>query len=121
MTTWKPDPSPSSEMGPQPVSESLARLTRRMGVPRPKVLSEVFTRWPEVVGPEVAAHSEPRSVRDGTLVIAVDQPAWGTQLRFLGTELLTRVREATGCSDVTQIQVKVVGESPRRASGTKRS
>ena len=75
------------------------------------VLTEVFARWEEVVGAEVAAHAEPRSLRDGVLVIAVDQPAWATQLRFLGADLLARVRDATGCSRCRRNS----GEGGRRA------
>jgi predicted nucleic acid-binding Zn ribbon protein len=103
------------------VSESLDRVTKGIGAPKATVLTAVFARWEQVVGPEVAAHAEPRSLRDGVLVIAVDQPAWATQLRFLGTELLARVREATGCSDVSEIHVKVVGEPSFRPRGGKRS
>jgi predicted nucleic acid-binding Zn ribbon protein len=102
------------------VSESLDRVTRGIGAPKATVLTTVFARWEEVVGPEIAAHAEPRSLREGVLVIAVDQPAWATQLRFLGTELLARVREATGCSDVAEIHVKVVGEPALKSRGGKR-
>ena len=108
-------------MGPYPVSESLDRVTRGIGAPKATVLTAVFARWEEVVGPEVAAHAEPRSLRDGVLVVAVDQPAWATQLRFLGSDLLNRVRDATGCSDVAEIHVKVVGEPVVRTRGTRRS
>jgi len=121
MTTWKSSSVPRSELGPHPVSESLDRVTKRIGAPRTSVLTEVFARWEQVVGAEVAAHAEPRSLRDGVLVIAVDQPAWATQLRFLGADLLARVRDATGCSDVVEIQVRVVGEAARRRPGAKRS
>ncbi len=80
----------------------------------------MFARWEQVVGPEVAAHAEPRSLRDGVLVIAVDQPAWASQLRFLGADLLARIRDATGCADVVEIQVKVVGETASRVRGKTR-
>jgi predicted nucleic acid-binding Zn ribbon protein len=103
------------------VSESLDRVTRGIGAPKTTVLTAVFARWEDVVGPEVAAHAEPRSLRNGVLVIAVDQPAWATQLRFLGADLLARVREATGCSDVAEIHVKVVGEPALRNRGARRS
>jgi hypothetical protein len=38
----------------------------------------------------------------------VTDPAWATQLRFLETELLDRIRAATRSDDVTAIQVRVV-------------
>jgi predicted nucleic acid-binding Zn ribbon protein len=110
VTTWKPSRPHRSEIEPRQLSDSLDRATRRLGGPRTAVLTQVFAGWEQVVGPDVAAHAQPRSLRDGVLVIAVDQPAWASQLRFLGGDLLARIRDATGCSDVTEILVKVVGE-----------
>ncbi len=120
MTTWKPSLPHKSGFEPRHLSDSLDRATRRLGAPRTAVLTQVFSRWEQVVGPDVAAHAEPRSLRDGVLVIAVDQPAWATQLRFLGVDLLARIRDATGCSDVVEIQVKVVGDPGSRARGKTR-
>jgi predicted nucleic acid-binding Zn ribbon protein len=114
VTTWKPSRPRKSEIEPRHVADSLDRATRRIGAPRTAVLTEVFSRWEQVVGPDIAAHAQPRSLRDGVLVIAVDQPAWASQLRFLGADLLARISDATGCCDVAEIQVKVVGEPTRK-------
>jgi predicted nucleic acid-binding Zn ribbon protein len=69
----------------------------------------LFSRWEAVVGPEIAQHAEPRSVRDGVLVLVVDQPAWATQLRYLVPELLARIRAAVSQSGVTDVQIRVAG------------
>jgi predicted nucleic acid-binding Zn ribbon protein len=70
-------------------------------------LEHVFAHWEDVVGPSVAAHARPLSLRDGVLAVAVDNPAWATQLRLLGNELLARLSEAAGPGVVTSLDVRV--------------
>ena len=103
---WKPLPGEVPE--PRPVAASLDRVAASLGVPRATTLTQVFAAWPELVGESVAGHARPRSLRAGTLVVAVDEPAWATQLRWLEADLLTRLAEVLGVGAVTQIEVRVV-------------
>jgi predicted nucleic acid-binding Zn ribbon protein len=89
------------------VGESLDRVAASLGVPLASTLSTVFASWPEMVGESVAQHSRPRSLRDGVLVVAVDEPAWATQLRWLEADLLTRLREVLGPDQVARFEVRV--------------
>jgi predicted nucleic acid-binding Zn ribbon protein len=72
-------------------------------------LASVFSRWPALVGREIAAHAQPRSLRQGVLVISADQPAWAAQLRYLAGDLLTRIRTETGAEDIEEIRITVDG------------
>ncbi|HWH35481.1 MAG TPA: DUF721 domain-containing protein [Acidimicrobiales bacterium] len=92
---------------PRPVGDSLDRLSRSLGGPAAQALSAVFSSWPEVVGEAVAAHARPRSLRHGVLVVAVDDPAWATQLRWLGAEVLARLAEVVGEGVVVEVKVRV--------------
>lgn len=110
MSTWKSfGPSPA-DMEPKRVGELLDRQTRRLGGPSSATTSTVFSRWEELVGADIAAHARPVSLQRGTLVLAVDQPAWASQLRYMTAELLTRISEATGGAEVTDIHLRVTGE-----------
>jgi predicted nucleic acid-binding Zn ribbon protein len=93
--------------GPRPVSDSLDRLATSLGVPSAGVLAALFSAWPELVGAGVAGHSRPRSLRNGVLVVAVDEPAWATQLRWLEADLLARLSEALGEGVVRSVDVRV--------------
>jgi predicted nucleic acid-binding Zn ribbon protein len=77
-------------------------------VPRASTLSRVFASWPELVGEAVAAHARPRSLRAGTLVVAVDEPAWATQLRWLEADLVGRLTEVLGEGQIDRIDVRVL-------------
>ena len=103
---WKPLPGQVPE--PKPVGASLDRVARSMGVPLASTLSTVFASWPDLVGESVAQHARPRTLRDGTLVVTVDEPAWATQLRWLEADLLTRLNDVLGPGSVAKIEVRVV-------------
>ena len=81
---------------PIKLSEALRTVSDRLGVPRPDVVTAVFGRWEEVVGPAMAAHVRPLRLHDDALVVAVDHPAWAAQLRHLSADVLDRVRAACG-------------------------
>ncbi|HLX87921.1 MAG TPA: DUF721 domain-containing protein [Acidimicrobiales bacterium] len=81
---------------PVKLSESLRAVSERLGGPRPDVLTAVFGRWEEVVGASMAAHVRPVRLHDDALVVAVDHPAWASQVRHLTPEILDRVRDACG-------------------------
>lgn len=92
---------------PRPVSESLESLARRLGAPTASALGAVFSRWEEAVGPTVAAHSRPVALTDGVLRVAVDQPGWATQLRYLTTTLMARLDDVAGAGVVRRIDIYV--------------
>ena len=119
MSTWQPSGIPPSERDPRPIGELLDRskLTRHMGAPTSQTASTIFARWADLVGPDIAGHARPTSLHDGALQLDVDHPAWATQLRYMTTELLTRIAESTSSgsgSEVTEIHIRVVGQGPSR-------
>jgi len=105
--TWRPTPAGPPE--PRPVAASLDRLAARFGLAPSRVLGVVFTHWEELVGADIAAHANPRSLRGGVLTVVVDHPAWATSLRLLSAELLSRIGEVTGTGQVAEVVVRVEG------------
>jgi predicted nucleic acid-binding Zn ribbon protein len=103
---------PVSPPPARPLEASLDQLTRALGIPNAAALETVFSRWTELVGPAVAAHARPASMRDGVLLVNVDEPAWGTELRYRAQELLTRIGHELGPGTPTRIEVRVRPEMP---------
>ena len=66
----------------------------------------MFTRWREIVGDSVADHAWPVALEKGVLVVAVDHPAWATQLGFLEADVRRQVAEMTGL-ETTGLHVRV--------------
>ena len=54
---------------------------------------EIFVRWREVVGEEIANHSEPVEVKDGNLFIKCSSTAWATQLNLVKLQLLESIQK----------------------------
>ena len=93
--------------GPQPLGPSLDRLTKGLGAPDARVLTTLFDRWDEVVGPDVAAHAWPLSLLHGTLVVGVDAPAWASHLRYLEADLLGGLEGVIGPGHVARMEFRV--------------
>jgi predicted nucleic acid-binding Zn ribbon protein len=105
VSTWRPT-GPAPERETRAISASLERVARRLGAPPPRVLTAVFSGWEQLVGPEIAAHACPKSLRAGVLVVVVDQPAWAAQLRFMASDLLIRIRAEADAPEVTKIDIR---------------
>ncbi|HEX9992122.1 MAG TPA: DUF721 domain-containing protein [Acidimicrobiales bacterium] len=90
-----------------PLGEGLDRALGDLGLPGARAVVAVFGRWEELVGEQVAAHASPVSIHDGRLLVAVDEPGWATQLRYLQADLLRRVADVAGEGVVTRIEVRV--------------
>ena len=93
--------------GPRRVGESMPRLLARMGAPpTPALMEVVFSRWEEVVGPQLSRNVRPVRVDGRVLVVAVDHPAWATRARMESGQILARVR-AWGETPVERLEVVV--------------
>jgi predicted nucleic acid-binding Zn ribbon protein len=66
----------------------------------------VFGRWAQLVGADVAEHSQPVSLHDGELLVRASSTAWATQLRLLQRQLIARISAGVGPSVVTRLRVQ---------------
>ena len=74
---------------PERVSDVIAGFLKQSGLGARVHQAAVIPEWPTLVGPQVAAVTEPRSVTpDGTLFVWVTTNAWMTELSLLEPELL---------------------------------
>ena len=92
---------------PRPLGASLDRVARGLGGAGAEALGGLFGHWADIVGPQLATHARPLSLRAGVLVVAADEPGWATQLRYLETDLLRRLAEALGEGVVKRVEVRV--------------
>ena len=80
---------------------------RGLGAPEASGVHLVFDRWAEVVGQSLAERTRPLKIDAGRLVLAVDEPAIATHVRFLQTELLAKLEELLGPGRVTALDLRV--------------
>jgi predicted nucleic acid-binding Zn ribbon protein len=90
---------------PQPFGALVSRVSRDRGWSSRLTDATVLGRWPQLVGPDIADHCTPVSLRDGELVLQAESTAWATQLRQLQRQLLRRLADAVGGDVVKRIRV----------------
>jgi hypothetical protein len=102
------------------LGDTIDRVLGRLGSPSRAGVEVVFDRWDEVVGEAMAARTRPVSIDGETLVVACDDPALTTHVRFLEPQLVGRLAELAGERHITRVEVRVNrrrggGRPPRRA------
>lgn len=107
---------------PELLSDQLERMIADRGWKTDVAAGSVMSRWPDLVGEQVAQHSQPVAYEDGVLTVRAESTAWATQLRLLTSTILGRLAEEVGPETV--VELRVVGPSapswrkgPRRSSG----
>lgn len=90
---------------PSRLGDLLDPAARRAGISDGAKTGAVWAKWRSIVGPDIAGHAEPSSLRNGVLRIRADSPAWATELGYMGEEIRSRVNEAVGARLVDEVRV----------------
>jgi hypothetical protein len=101
---------------PVGIQSLVGRVTGELGLAEVLTSGRLFRSWEGIVGPEVAARSQPLSLRGGVLRIQTDSAAWASEVRYLAPEILRRTNEAFGGEVATELQVSLK-PGPRRGGG----
>jgi predicted nucleic acid-binding Zn ribbon protein len=91
---------------PVPVGQMLDHLVRHLGWAERTETVGALARWDEIVGPAIAAHARPVALDAGTLTVAVDDPAWASQLKWLERSLIEQLA-AGGIGPLDRLVVRV--------------
>jgi predicted nucleic acid-binding Zn ribbon protein len=100
---------------PQLLGQAIGGLLDQQGWQQRAAIGSVFGRWAEIVGRDLAAHTQPDAFADGELAVTADSTAWATQVRLLAPQLVRRLNAELG--DGTVRRVKVRGPAPPRQRG----
>ncbi|MDH5527679.1 MAG: DUF721 domain-containing protein [Nitrospirota bacterium] len=100
--------------GPKRVSGLLSELASASGWGAVMESVRLRARWAELVGEQIALHTEPERISRGRLIVRVDNSAWLTQLSFFRQEIAAKVNGWLGSGRVGEV-VLMVGrtEQPR--------
>ena len=71
------------------------------------VVSNIHALWEDIVGSDVSQHVHVRHVRDGVLHVAADHSAWGTQLKYMQENIISRLNEALPNEKITSVVMSV--------------
>lgn len=91
---------------PEPLAAAVDGLLSEQGWRQEVAAGALFGRWDQIVGAELAAHTQPERFSDGELVVSADSTAWATQVRLLAATLVRRVNEELGNGMVKRVKVR---------------
>jgi predicted nucleic acid-binding Zn ribbon protein len=100
---------------PETLNAAIAGLIEARGWQLAAAAGSVFSRWEQIVGPDVAAHTRPDGLADGELTVTADSTAWATQVRLLAAALVRRLNDELGDGAVRRVTVR--GPVPPRRPG----
>ena len=104
---------------PQPIRSVLENTLKNLEIDVPLKSYSVLGAWNEIVGATVAAHSQPRSIRNRILFIHVTHSTWMQQLQFLKPTLLEKVNLFLGEPLIQDIRFKLGAILPNVTSASK--
>ena len=90
---------------PAPLGSLLSGAAGRFGLDDAGAVGTVWRKWLDLVGPDVAAHCEPTSLRSGVLRIRADSPVWAHEVGYLADEIKGRVNGLLGREAVNEVRI----------------
>jgi hypothetical protein len=97
---------------PQSIRSILDQTLKSLEIDVPLKTYSILGAWNEIVGESVAAHSQPRYIRNRILFIDVSHPTWMQQLQFLKPTLLEKINDFLGELLIQDIRFKLGKISP---------
>ncbi len=91
---------------PVAFSSAITRLLSSRGWRAQAADASVISRWDAIVGPDIADHCAPVSLREGHLELVAESTAWATQLRMLSRQILAILHKELGPQAVQRITVR---------------
>lgn len=95
------------DLGLTRLRDSLERFVDHLGAPPISILTQLHDRWPELVGPGLAAATRPVELRDGVLTVACADAAWASQIGWMETQIIRRFETTFGSETVQRVRTRV--------------
>lgn len=82
-------------------------MLKKIGHRQRRVHPEIWARWTDLVGADLAGRTLPHALLGKTLIIGVATSAWLQELMYLKARLLERLQEEVGPDVVSDIKLKL--------------
>ena len=92
---------------PRPLGALVGAVLDDLGLDRAAAVLRIAERWEQVVGSEVARHSQPTALRGRVLEVTVDTSVWCQQLTLRRREILAGLESALGESAPADLWLRV--------------
>ena len=90
---------------PQLISDVLKNLIRDRDWQSGIAEGNLFANWENIVGAEIAEHTEPIAILDGVLTIRTSSTAWATQLNLISNDVLASLQASAPGALVEKLSI----------------
>lgn len=81
---------------PRSIGDVLAALLQQYGISDRVKEFDAVNCWAEIVGEQIAKHSQAKDVLDGRLVVEVSNSVWRNELFYLKADLVGQINARIG-------------------------
>lgn len=74
--------------------------------------AKIWERWPEVAGPGLCGHGQPKSIRDKRLTVEAESPVWMHRFAMRKWDLIKRINAMAGEELVSDVFVVLRDDEP---------
>lgn len=67
---------------------------------------QIITKWAEITGPQIAAHTTVIGCQEQKLIVACDSTVWTTELRRLSFEIITKIKTELPESNISELIIQ---------------
>jgi predicted nucleic acid-binding Zn ribbon protein len=90
---------------PTALGDALRSYLAKAGLGRRLAQAQVIPEWPRLVGPQIAAVTEPDSVTpDGTLFVRVATNPWMHELQLMAPQIMAALNGGGGAARIKSIR-----------------
>ncbi len=93
------------------MNNALPAVLARIGLKGKVQVYRAVVEWRAIAGEAVARHASAIKVEEKTLIVAVDSPAWMTQLLFLKEQILKKIAAQIGPGLIEDVRFVLKRES----------
>ncbi len=90
------------------VSDILSELRKSTPLGKNLDQAEIWTRWPELVGPKLCAHCRPKNIKDQLLRVEADSAVWMHRISYLKWNLVRRINLMAGKELISDIFIVLI-------------
>ena len=98
----------------QALAPILAQALRQRGLGHLVLLGQIVQHWHAIAGPQLAAVTQPESIRARVLFITVSDAIWLQQITFYQAQLLANIRSVLGNVAITRLHFMLAMASAQR-------
>ena len=97
----------------QALAPVLAQALRQRGLSHLVLLGQIVRHWHAIAGPQLAAVTQPESIRARVLFVTVSDAIWLQQITFYQAQLLENIRSVLGDVALTRLHFRLAISSSR--------